>query len=79
MVLIGRPKSVILDIKHYRKVRKLAKRSHMKIYELLHIIIDGHFERMERLAELKEMESNINEPSRQDGKEHKNTFSEILE
>jgi hypothetical protein len=58
MLLVGKPKSVILDIKHYRKVRKLAKSSHMKIYELLHIIIDGHFERMERLEELRKENRN---------------------
>lgn len=55
-MLVGKPKSVLLDTKHYRKIRKLARRSHLKIYEAIHEIIDQHLVRMNRLEELRELE-----------------------
>ena len=56
-MLIGRPKSEILDFKHYCKIRKLARANHLKIYELMHEIVDQHFDRMDRLEALNEMGS----------------------
>ena len=53
-MLVGQPKTVILDRKHYYKIRKLARSSHLKIYEAMHEIIDQHFDRMDRLEALKE-------------------------
>jgi hypothetical protein len=54
-MLVGKPKSVLLDTKHYRTVRKMARTNHLKIYETLHTIIDQHCERMSRLEELKDI------------------------
>ena len=56
-MLVGQPKTVILDRKHYYKIRKLARSSHLKIYEAMHEIIDQHFDRMNRLEELNKIET----------------------
>jgi hypothetical protein len=54
-MLVGTPKSIVIDFKHFRKIKTLARKNHLKLYELMHIIIDGHFSRMERLGELREL------------------------
>ena len=53
-MLSGIRKTVIMDVKHYRIVKRLAKRNHMAIYAVIHEIVDQHCERMNRLEELKE-------------------------
>ena len=51
-MLVGKPKSVVIDFKHYRKIRALARKNHLKLYEVLHEIVDQHIARMDRLKEL---------------------------
>ncbi len=51
-MLVGKPKSVLLDAKHYRTVRRMARTSHRKIYEQMHEIIDQHLARMNTLDKL---------------------------
>lgn len=55
-MLLGKPRAVVMDLTHYRKIKRLAKRNRLKFYEVLHEIIDRHCERMTRLEELKETE-----------------------
>ena len=55
-MLLGKPKSVVIDFRHYRKIRALARKNHLKIYEVLHDIVDQHIARMDRLEELSGVE-----------------------